>query len=133
MKGLIFLLLISIVSCQRKNDDIPATILQPGEMREVLWDMFRADLYLREHVVTDSLKHIKSLALYSEVMKKHNTTQEQFSESFNFYRAHPALFKPMLDSLEKRGKTQNPQVVTPIPDTARKPRVFRKADTLRAQ
>ena len=36
---------------------------------------------------------------YSQILKKHNTTQEEFTKSFKFYQLHPELLKEIYEDL----------------------------------
>jgi hypothetical protein len=135
MKPLILFLSFGVIlfSCKTDPEKLPGNILQPRQMQEVLWDMIRADLFVRDYVTPDSVKKEKSISIYQQILDIHHTNKEQFKESFAYYRAHPGSFKPILDSLEKQAIPQTPTEIKPVIDTTKKFRVFKKADTLVAQ
>jgi len=101
--------LIIITGCKNKNR-IPAGIIPQKKMQTILWDMMRADQFLSDFVLNkdSSLdKRTESIKLYSQVFAIHHISKEQYEESFSFYKAHPALFKAIMDSLSQP-KTEAP-------------------------
>jgi|GEM_PF-1351346 len=117
---------ISLSSCRSEKEKVPDNLLPPERMREILWDLIRADMYVKDHI-SDSMKADRNIAFYKEIFQIHKTSQEQFRESYLYYKAHPGEMKSMLDSLEKRSLVQVPKEVRPG-DTARKLPKFRKTD-----
>ncbi len=98
--GLFFLFLI--FSCSHKTRE--KSILSENKMKEVMWDMIRADQYVSGYLVRDSTKSKKdeSVKLYEEIFHIHGITKEQFKKSLDYYSAQPDRLKPILDSLGKR-------------------------------
>ena len=97
----ILLLLISFVSCSEKGRR--KDILPENEMRQVIWDMMRADQYVAGFRLKDSThnKRNESIRLYEEIFRIHKITREQFKTSFDYYTSRPDLFRPIIDSLSK--------------------------------
>src|SRR3954470_1362192 len=95
--GILFLF-ISFFSCSEKESE--QDILPENEMREVMWDMMRADQYV-SGFLTDSTynKKNESIKLYEQIFHIHKITQEKFKASFNYYSSRPDLFRPIIDSL----------------------------------
>lgn len=79
-------------------------ILPENKMREVMWDMIRADEYVSDVLLKDSTRNKKneSVKLYEEIFHIHKITQQQFKESLEYYSSQPNLFRPIIDSLAKR-------------------------------
>lgn len=96
------------------GDEIPKEILPPQKMRQVLWDVMRADEIAEQKIQKDSLtKRMDQFGLeYDRVFAVHKTNKEQFKKSFQFYRSRPDLFKPIFDSLQ--AKAEREQVRIPI-------------------
>jgi hypothetical protein len=96
------ILLICLFSCSGKHET--DNILPEGTMREVIWDMMRADQYVAAFLVKDSThnKKAESIKLYEEVFHIHKITRDQFKTSFDYYSSRPDLLRPILDSLAKR-------------------------------
>ena len=98
----ILLLIISFISCSEKEQK--KNILPENEMREIMWDMVRADQYVAAFLPKDSTHSRKdqSIALYEDIFHIHKITREQFKTSFDYYSSPPDLFRPILDSLAQR-------------------------------
>jgi hypothetical protein len=94
-------LLLNACNNHRK---VPADVISRQDMIGVLWDMMRADQFVTSFVIKDtSLNRIQeSTRLYNDVFRIHHTDKAQFAKSIKFYKNNPDLFKPILDSLEKR-------------------------------
>jgi hypothetical protein len=95
-----FFLFLIIPGCK---PGIPKNVLPADKMRPILWDMLQAD-ELREYYgprADSSLSRIlKHAEYYQVIFRIHKTTEQTFKASIHFYMAHPALFKPILDSLQ---------------------------------
>lgn len=98
----ILVLLVSFFSCSEKEQK--KDILPENEMRDIMWDMMRADQYVGAFLPKDSTHNKKdqSIALYEEIFHIHRVTREQFKSSFDYYSSRPDLFRPIIDSLAKR-------------------------------
>jgi len=124
---LIFFFIFFLMGCKSRNK-IPKNILAQGEMKAVLWDMFRADKFLTDFIFKDSSlnKDTASTNLYKEVFRIHHITKEKFQQSFSFYRAHPDLLKTILDSLNSR-PPRSPTEVHQFHSVADTAHLFEKA------
>ena len=94
-------------SCATKEKK--AKILSEGEMREVMWDMIRADQYVTDFLLKDSTKKKKdeSVKLYDQIFQIHKTTASEFKKSLAYYSSRPDLLRPIIDSLAVR-KNESP-------------------------
>lgn len=103
MRVFLFCGILFIFSCS-SQEGIPANILSQEKMGAVLWDMLRADEFVSNFGRKDSAhtSKDKSTYLYEEIFRIHQTNKLQFGKSVNFYNLHPALFKTIIDSLEKK-------------------------------
>ena len=111
MKAGLLILFFSIyfVGCKSRNK-IPKNILPQAKMEAVLFDMIRADKFLTDFVFykdTSLNKDTSSIKLYQQIFRIHHTSKQEFQQSFSFYRAHPDLFKIVLDSLYARSIRSN--------------------------
>jgi len=104
--GILFVMVL-FLSCRHHPK-----VLSAKQMKEVMWDMVRADVYVTNYVMKDSTRNKKteSLKLYQDIFRIHNTTEQQFKTSFDYYTSQPLLFRPILDSLARRE-----QMFTPAP------------------
>src|SRR5437762_9966311 len=90
--------------CERKEKS--KNILPEKKMREVMWDLLRADQYVADYLAKDSTRNKKdeSLKLYEQVFHLHKITGSQFKSSLAYYTSQPDLFRPIIDSLATRKK-----------------------------
>jgi hypothetical protein len=94
-------IVIMVASCSKK-DKVPKGILPPEKMEVVLWDILRADEFLRDYMLSkDSTLNdtLESERMYERVYKFNKISREDFVKSFDYYRTHPALMKEVMDSL----------------------------------
>ena len=133
---LIFILVISVVGCIN-DKKVPGDIIQQDKMRQLMWDLMRADAYVSDFVMKDSTKNQKteSIILYEQIFQMHSTTREEFKKSLSFYESRPDLLKPITDSLraeekkilEKQNEARNPE----IDSTYRKMKISNKLNPKR--
>lgn len=111
---LIGFLLIFFLSCSNKPN-IPKDILPQKEMQSVLWDIIRADVMVNYTVSRDTSinRFEKNVELYQQIFKIHGITKNQFKQSIDYYRLHPALMQTVLDSVYSKASRA-------ASDTARK-------------
>ena len=98
---LICCFMVFITGCKNK-DIIPGNVLPPKKMQTILWDMMRADQFLADYVLnkdTTTDKKTESIKKYQQIFAINKITKEEFQRSFNFYTAHPALLKTIMDSV----------------------------------
>jgi len=124
MRYPLFFFLLFLLSCKA---DIPADVLPPAKMQPVLWDVLQADEIAGTYVSTDSsfAALAKHAAYYQTIFQLHKTNEQTFKNSIRFYMNHPALLKPILDSLQTMGDRMQKKDSTtkpsfPIPDSVRK-------------
>ena len=109
-----------IIGCSGKKK-VPSGILPPRQMETVLWDMIRADEFLRDYALKDTSLDdtLERIRLYERVFRVNKTTREQFDTSFSWYRKNPVLLKEMLDTLYARNQVNQEQLYKPAePDTS---------------
>ena len=96
----IFVFVIVLASCGSKND-IPKGVLKPEKMQLVLFDMIRADNFVFDYVTKDSSKktEVELAKLQQKVFEIYKISRADYYKSFEFYKAHPNIMEPMLDSL----------------------------------
>ena len=97
-----FLLAVLLISCAKKKQS--AEVLSQNRMRDVMWDMIRADQYVSDLLAKDSTKKKKdeSIRLYEEIFHVHKITRDKFKKSLDYYSSRPDLFRPIIDSLARR-------------------------------
>lgn len=102
--------LLAIVLCSIMTACGSQTSIEPEDyahipmdrMEQILMDLHMAEVYssmLDDSTHTSRSKNIDSLAVfYKDVFAHHNITQDEFEQSFEWYRTHPAE----IDTLYKR-------------------------------
>lgn len=96
----LFASILFLFSCGNKTN-VPGGILKKEKMETVLWDVFQADAFAFQFVTKDSSKvpEAEMAKIQLEIFSKHNTTREEFYKSFSYYKNHPDILQPMLDSM----------------------------------
>ncbi len=121
--GFIIILSLSLVAACGSKNRPPRHVLAQDEMESVLWDMMRADQFLFMYVLPkDSTKKKleESQKYYAQIFQLHKITEEQFRESFAWYKLHPKFLVPVMDSIAARSNTVTtiapaPASIPPVP------------------
>lgn len=108
-----------ITSCSN-NNDIPKGILKKEKMQLVLWDVLRADVFTFQFITKDSSKkpELEAVKLQQQIFASHKITKADFDKSYAFYKSHPEIMQPLLDSIinkytrEKEAYLQRTQAAT---------------------
>lgn len=95
------LIVSAVIFCISCKESRPSGIIKPEKMKEVLWDIFKADALSQQIVSADSSKSLadENVRLTRQVLLIHNVTEEQFEKSYTYYTQHPAIMISMLDSI----------------------------------
>jgi hypothetical protein len=118
MRIIFFILLVTLVACRPKGD-VPKGILPKEKMEDVMWDMLRADEFVKEYMLArdtslrDTAEYIK---MYERIFRLNKTNREQYAESFTYYRTHPKLMREIMDSLNVRGQLQSLPAEANLPE-----------------
>ncbi len=108
--------LLLLGSCTNK-EKLPKNIMDKEKMEVVLWGLMQVDQYLMDFVFnkdTSLDKFEEYTRRYQDVFQIHQTNKEEFSRSFDYYRAHPALIKEVFDSISTRKRLEIPDVDQPV-------------------
>ena len=99
-KRIALLSLLFLFSCGNKQA-IPSGILKPAVMQKVMWDVLRADAFAFDFIKRDSTKkpEVENVLLQQQVFAIHKVSKEEFYKSYNYYKVHPDLMQPLLDSM----------------------------------
>lgn len=94
-----FIFLIILSSCSSKK--VPADIIQPAEMKALMWDVMRADALAKQYVKSDSLLNdsTQTKKLTEKVFELHRIKAEDFNKSYAWYIKNPETMKVIFDSL----------------------------------
>ena len=97
MKKLFIILcvLLAVLGCR------PRGVLSNSEMRDVLYDLHRADGVIQ--VLGYNYSHEQEVAgYYKNVLDKHGITQEQFDSSLVWYTDNPQIFNKIYPKVLER-------------------------------
>lgn len=115
--GYLFLMLIFLGACSGKQK-VPKNILQPEEMKQVLWDVFLAEALANQLASTDSsiVANDKIKEFTRNTFEVHKIDEQQFLKSYNWYVSHPETFSSILDSLQRsKSEAMNRPIIPEIP------------------
>jgi hypothetical protein len=108
---------VLLIACGKRNQ-LPNGIIARDKMETLLWDMIRADDFVKEYIVNkDSTLNdtTESIKMYERVFQLNKTTKEEFTRSFKYYQSHTSLLKQVLDSLNVRGQKESEDISRPKP------------------
>src|SRR4051794_13335427 len=124
IKKLAVIIIIFFVGACTKKEKIPAYVLSPLKMQQILTDGFRADEMAGYYMIKDTSYNGlgKRSMMYNTIFKVHHVTKEQFKKSLQYYESHPDMLKAVLDSMQiitdstiKRTKPAPAKPSKPIP------------------
>jgi Domain of unknown function (DUF4296) len=100
MRSRFFIIAIFLFSCGSKKD-LPAGILKPAAMQKVFWDVLRADALAFDFIKKDSTKKPEAELekIQQQIFAVHKISKEVFYKSYNYYKTHPDIMLPALDSM----------------------------------
>jgi len=99
MRWLIASVLLVIVSCKQ---GVPGDIIRPQKMKQLQWDLMRADELVEFYKAKDSNYNAeeKRREYYSQIFKSRQTDAASFNKSLNYYTLHPELLNRVIDSMQ---------------------------------
>jgi hypothetical protein len=98
--------LMAVLFACSHDKRIPADILSEEKMGAVLFEIGMAEAKLENYAFKDTTMNRDS-AIRSElekVLQVHQLTQESFRNSYEFYKARPAVLKVIMDTLYNRSQ-----------------------------
>lgn len=89
--GLYIVMLAAFLLTGCSGNRIPADIIQPYEMGNMLFEISMAEEFVNAYVAKDSSKNkeVEIQNEYQKIFLLHEVTEAQFKESYDFYRSHP--------------------------------------------
>jgi len=112
MKHIFCFFLVVLISCN-SQDKIPAEIIQPKEMKSILWDVMRAQTLANEIARKDSSVNaaVETKVLSKKAFQIHKTDSANFNTSYNWYVKHPNVLKVIFDSLYAQKERENTLII----------------------
>jgi hypothetical protein len=112
---LIALIIISslLFSC---SSSVPRGIIGPDEMKQIVFDLIRADQFIDNYVTKDTTANVKErrITLYQQVFAIYEVSKEEFYKSYAYYQQHPDKNKVLFDSLNAYGNRRKAIPVKPL-------------------
>lgn len=92
---------VLLFACGGNNKKADDSILKKEKMQAVLWDVLRADAFVFQFIIKDTLKkpEAEMAKMQQQIFAVHKTTRDIFYKSLGYYKQHPDIFQPMLDSM----------------------------------
>ncbi len=102
------MLFVGMASCSSRNK-VPSSVIQPQEMKSILWDIMSAQNMAATISTKDSLVTTitATKALTEKVFEIHKIAPADFNKSYEWYVKHPETLKIMLDSLYAQKQREN--------------------------
>lgn len=99
MRPVVFIFLLMAFGCVNKS--IPKEVMQPNEMKVIVWDMIAADEISSDDMVADTTVKLfgASVKNYSKVLQIHKISKEEFNRNLRYYEEHPDKQKILYDSV----------------------------------
>jgi len=94
----VIIILFFLGSC---TSGVPRDILPQDKLGPIIFDLLRADEYLNNFILKDTLlnREKEAIKLYQQVFHIHKITSKDFFRSYKYYQAHPDNNKQIVDSL----------------------------------
>ena len=94
-----FVVVTLLFSCNKKQKEIPAEIIQKDSMVNIIVDLHLADAILLNPLTQSKISDISSNRLYKTVLDKYNITRERFNKSIDYYAETPAVLDSIYDKV----------------------------------
>ena len=109
MKNTFFFIMGLIVfSCVDRNK-IPSGIIEPVQMKKILWDVLQAQALSKEISKKDSTVNevAETKLLTQKVFEIHRIKSDDFERSYSWYTSHPDIMLEVIDSLNNEEQREN--------------------------
>ena len=109
------ILIFLIFSCSSKNK-VPSHIIQPADMKSILWDVMSAQSLATALQRQDSSINAvaETKVLTQKIFEIHKITAVDFNESYTWYVRHPEAIKVIFDSLYAQKQRENTLRLQPV-------------------
>ena len=108
IRSILPVICILLISCGKKSG-VPSEIIQPAKMQLVFWDFIRADALTttdQKNNSTSPAAIAENVKLQKQVFALHQVTKEEFYKSLEYYNAHPALMRVLMDSIVNKANRE---------------------------
>ena len=109
MQKYLFIAICAVMfsACSNSNQNqLPANVLTQQQMEAILYDMHLAEgLLIIETKGGDTTARM-ALGIYEQIYKKHNTNQEAFKLSYQYYTNNPLVLDSVYNKIIERLSVQ---------------------------
>jgi len=98
LRKFVFAGIILLVACQPKK--IPADILPPGKMTEIITDLQLADAAYKLQMLPPAYKD-QPIKYFVEILATHQTDSVTYNKSMLYYAENPKLLQIIYKGVEK--------------------------------
>lgn len=101
MNKMVIAIFLVVLCMGCKSNTVPKDVLQPKEMKELMWDLLVYGQVTSIDTNANVRLHIKDsmTAQMQTVLNWHHVTQKEFMYSLHFYELHPKVQAELYDSL----------------------------------
>lgn len=102
MKHLILfsIVFLGLFNCTPKNYDKPKNLISKTDMIDILTDLYISQQGVQFFPKANEDMNLNLAKGAVHIMKKHNVTYHNFSESYKYYTMQPEDFNKMLDDVK---------------------------------
>jgi len=100
-KHLIWILCFLLVACKEEMPKLPADILQPDVMVQVLADMAVADAVAETKAQSGMNEEMLTIGYYEMIYKSRGITAEAFDMSMKYYDSEPRWMNKVYDEVQQ--------------------------------
>jgi len=113
IKRLFFIIIPLILGSCFSVQKRPADIIKPEKMKDILWDVMRAQTLAQQTSLKDSSisMPVEINLLSKKIFKIHKVDSSHFVESYNWYVKHPEALKVIFDSLYNQKQRESEKIL----------------------
>ena len=93
----VIMLGLALVACQM--EERPEGIMERDEFKEALLDAQLVEARMNHEMILEQMKTMPVQKYYEELFERHQITEEQFQETFNYYTEHPDELKAIYEEI----------------------------------
>ena len=96
-----FAILLTACTRNEMSKHVPANVIKPEPMAELLADLHIADAGVSVEITKSDSAEIVRASYFYALLKKYNSSQEEFEESMEFYLSRPALLQDIYEKVNE--------------------------------
>ncbi|MFT3702852.1 MAG: DUF4296 domain-containing protein [Agriterribacter sp.] len=107
----VLIALLFLCACGESNK-VPDNVIPTDEMCTILFEINMAEEFVSAYVSRDSTKNkdVEINKEYQKIFLMHGITENDFRQSYDFYKGHPDIYKTLMDTLNARAQRKRTQL-----------------------